>query len=312
MKRTRREAAGFEPVLDLQYETYARLLAEMRLPVDDMPTRADVEALLTPPVRDWLMVRARTGHHDDLVLAPSVRRLGGWRRFRELIDGVPWAVFDDRAPTGPFRYPLEPPERRPPTLGRLSDGVRGALGRPRRADAIAAERARYAARHDDGQRADWLVGFVLDTRPRPDRPQEERGLHWTTLHWRGQAEAIRKADEEEHRPHGRRVGSLTVPQYFVWQAMRHRTGVLPADTPTEKPFHDMGTSVTVRWGTRFPYCPTADYRVPTADHAYPFGRTDVYGLVGSASPDGVISVRAREGSDRAVQHEGVRLVLRLA
>lgn len=299
-----------EERVERQYKAYGHVLRSMGLGTNDMPDLADVRALMPPHVRAWLAERAAGGHEDDLVLVPSVRHLGGWQAFRAVIKAIEWASLSERASLNPYTYPFEPPERRIAARQQLVGRVDRMLGRPdRNAEKDKAEQARYAARHDDGQRADWLVGFLLDDSDRGE--PAARGLKYTSLDLGGQLAAIRKEDEEKHRPYGRCIGSITIPQYFLWQGMRRHLGVPMADRQTREPFYNTGTTFALSWRTRFPYYPAGLYSVPTGD-PQTAGRTDHYAVVGSASDGDNVAVYLGDQSDGPAYSEGVRRVLRLS
>ncbi|WP_282704272.1 hypothetical protein [Streptomyces sp. CC219B] len=304
------EGEGVRARLDAQYAAYGEALRGLGLPVHDMPGREDVEALLAPGVRQWLEERADAGHRDDLVMAPSVRHLGGWRAFRELLATTHPAVVVDTVPRNSYRYPFDPPERHLTVWQRLADRLHAARGLPAvHAAAVEAERVRHVVQHDDGQQADWLVGLVLDDSDEPE--PEGRGLKYTRRYLAEQRERVREEDETVHRPEGRHIGSITVPQYLAWQAMRRLVGLPPADGRSTEPFvGNPAETLTIQWKTRFPCYLPGRYQPPSPD-PNTANATISYGIVGYCLPDGSVTVRPNERSDGFNRHEGVRRVLRL-
>ncbi|MFJ4986910.1 hypothetical protein ACIP9H_24280 [Streptomyces sp. NPDC088732] len=300
---------AYDERVDRQYEACAAVLRSMGFPVHGMPDRAALDALVQPEARAWLVRRAGAGCRDDLVMTPSVRSLGGWLRFLALIDAVEWAGITDRVPLGPYRYPYDPPPPQPSLQQRIADWASRATGRPAvHSVAVEAERARLAARHDDGQDADWLIGFVLDDSDGPE--PAGRGLKYRGIGAEWQLKDLQKEDAETHRPDGRHIGSITVPQYLVWQGTRRRAGRLPADRQGAKPFlGDRGTMIPVPWATCFPYYPQGSHEEPNPVLGER-NRTDYYHIVGRHLPDGTVSVYPAD--HEAHSSHGVRRVLRVS
>ncbi|WP_020123118.1 hypothetical protein [Streptomyces canus] len=301
---------GYDERVDRQHEACAAVLRTMGFTVHGMPSRTALDAFVQPETRAWLVQRAAAGRRDDLVMTPSIRSLGGWQRFLALIDAVGWAEISDEVPLNPYRYPYDPPAPQPSPWQRIADWASRTTGRPAvHSVALEAERARLAARHDDGQDADWLIGFVLDDIERPE--PAGRGLKYCGIGAEWQMKDIQKEDAETHRPAGRHIGSITIPQYLLWQGMRRRAGRLPADRQGAKPFlGDRSTMIPVLWGTCFPYYPEGSYEVPSMGAYNERGRTDYYHVIGRHLPDGTVSVYPEEHSSHWSQ--GVRRVLRVS